>query len=171
MPRKWLRSGRKPPPGPITVVGQHMLAALTRDIERERYLLDHLAGASGGPESAFWLAIAELAARRHFGPDYDVRSVTALAAEARKYAVIGNHELFSLPDIEAVYRSALGEDSIDLSGIKPVVLDKIRGVLVGMVVLLQHWPESEMRDLVIQAEQITLERGWHPPLAADVLGE
>lgn len=169
MPRKWFRSDRKPPSAPVTVIGQLMLAALLGDTGRATFLLDQMNGPAGGPESAFWLAASELAARRYFGTDYDVRDVTALAAEARKHAAMSNLELFSILEIEAVYRSALGEGNIDLSGIKLVGLDKIRNSMAALVILKQGWPESEIRDLVIQAEQITFERGWHPPLAADIL--
>jgi hypothetical protein len=108
--------------------------------------------------------------RRYFSADYDVRTVTELAAEARNVTVTNNLETFSLLEIEAVYRSALGEDNIDLSGIKLVGLDKIRNSMVVLVVLKQAWPESEIRGLIVRAEQITFERGWHLPLAADVLG-
>lgn len=96
--------------------------------------------------------------------------MTELAAEARKVEVKNNLETFSLLEIEAVYRAALGEENIDLSGIKLVNLDKIRNTMIALVILKQGWPESEVRDLVNQAEQIIFERGWHPPLAADVLG-
>jgi hypothetical protein len=109
--------------------------------------------------------------RRYFSADYDVRTVTELAAEARNVTVTNNLETFSLLEIEAVYRSALGEDNIDLTGIKPVGLDKIRNTMIALVILKQGWPESEVRDLVNQAEQIIFERGWHPTLAADVLDE
>lgn len=170
MPRKWLRPDKRRPSVPATVIGQHALAAIVGDTERERYLINYLDGPSGGPESAFWLAAAELAVRHYFGSGYDVRAVTALAAEARRISTMGNMEVFSLLDIEAVYRSALGEDNIDLSGIKLVGLDKIRNSMVVLVVLKQAWPELEIRDLIVQAEQITFERGWHLPLAADVLG-
>lgn len=171
MPRRWLRPDKRRPSGPTTVIGQHALAALVGDTERERYLINYLDGPSGGPESAFWLAAAELVARRYFGSDYDVRAVTALAAEARKISTMGNTEVFSLLEIEAVYRSALGEDNVDLSGIKLVGLDKIRNSMVVLVILKQAWPESDIRDLFVQAEQITFERGWLLPLVADVLDE
>lgn len=168
MPRK-SRSARKPPTAPVTVIGQFMQASLVGDTEPERYLLNHLDGPAGGPESAFWLATAELVARRHFGPDYDVRAVTSLAAEGKRYAAMSELQSFDLLEMEAVYRSALGEANIDLSDIKLVVLDKIRNFMVAFIILKEGWPESEIRDLMVEAERITFERGWHPPLAADVL--
>jgi hypothetical protein len=154
----------------VSVVGQHLLASWLGDRDRERDLIRYLDGDSGGPESAFWLAAAELAARRCFGSEYHVRAVTRLAAEARDLAVAHDLAVFPLLEIEAVYRSALGEDNIDLSGIKPVNLDKIRGGLVAMIAVRQGWPESEVRDLIIEAERITFDCGWQLPLAADVLG-
>lgn len=170
MPRKWFRPDKKPPAGPVTVIGQYMLAIILDDAERAKLLFDQMNGPAGGPESAFWLAAAELVARRYFGADYDVRAVTELAAEARELAVTSNLKVFSLLEIEAVYRSALGEDNVDLSGIKLVNLDKMRNSMIVLVILKQAWPESEIRDLVIQAEQITHDRGWHPPLAANTDG-
>lgn len=146
-----------------------MLAALLGDRDRARHLTRCLDGPSGGPESEFWLVGGELVLRRYFGADYEVRAVTALAHETWKIASIGNVEVFSVLEIEAVYRSVLGEDNIDLTGIKPVGLDKIRSSAIVIVILKQAWPEPEIRDFIVQAEQITFERGQHPLLAADVL--
>jgi hypothetical protein len=171
MPRKWFRSDKKPPTGPVTVIGQYMLAVVLGDTGRAKLLFDQINGPAGGPESAFWLAAAELVAGRYFGSDYDVRAVTELAADARSLAVRQNLAVFSLLEIEAVYRSALGEDHVDVSGIRPVSLDKIRNSMVAFVILKQGWPESEIRDLVIQAEQIAFERGWHPRLAVARRGQ
>lgn len=169
MPRKWFRPGRKSLEAPVTLIGQFWLANFAGDTDRTSYLLNQLSGQAGGPESAFLQAAAELAAPRYFGPDYDVRAVTSLAAESQKYTKMSKLEDLGLLETEAVFRSALGEDNIDLSGIKLVDVDKMRGYLVGLIVLKQGWSETEIRDLMVEAEQLTLERGWHPPLAADVL--
>lgn len=67
MPSKWFRRDKRPPTGPVTVIGQYLLAIFLGDTGRAKLLFDQMTGPAGGPESAFWLAAAELVARRFFG--------------------------------------------------------------------------------------------------------
>lgn len=166
MPRSWFRSRSASPAGPRTLVGLMLQAAMTGDGTRARHLARRLSDGQDGrsdDESAVVEAASELALHQYFGADYDVRSVTALVTEFR--ATKTSVQMPGHLVLEAVIRSDLGDQDVDLSGIAPVDRFGIRGAVAGLISMKAGWTEPEVLDLVLNAERIAAERGWNPPLA------
>lgn len=103
--------------------------------------------------------------RRFFRPDYDVRGVTAALSFMRTATQARNKTPHGQLEMEAVIRSALGETDVDLSGLTPPEVLEIQGAATAYAVLKLALPESEVIQLVAEAERIAIERGWNPPLA------
>lgn len=134
-----------------------------------RELRDDLAGripvGSDGwraDEFAVTEAACELAVRRYFGDDYDVRSVTSFAAGLR--SSWGGTFGLTLVDFEAVIRAALGEDFIDLAGISAGAAGEVHCVAVTRVYQLMEWDEQAVRRVISDAEMVAFRRGWNPAL-------
>jgi len=64
-----------------------------------------------------------------------------------------------------VFRVALGEEDVDLTGITRKDLYTLRTYLIILVALKQAWSEAEIRELIVQAEDAAFDRGAEPPLA------
>jgi hypothetical protein len=145
------------------VVGNWLAAVLQGQHERRDELVTQV---SEGPvrddDLALLKAACELAVREYFGADYDVRAVTAFAAEVRRSQ--GGFGL-GLMEMEAVIRAALGEADVDLSGITPAESGKAGTLAVTHVFQLLEWDESAVNEIVTEAETITFRRGWKPKLA------
>jgi hypothetical protein len=114
-------------------------------------------------EPALVEAVCELSVRQYFGPDYDVRAVTDFVELLR--AATKDNNPFPQLESEAVIRAALGEADIDLSGISRFALLGIRTLAGSLATDRMRFGEAEVDQLISEAEQITFERGWHPPLA------
>jgi hypothetical protein len=101
--------------------------------------------------------------RQYFGPDYDVRAVTDYVATLR--AATRDNGTFPQLETEALIRAALGETDVDVSGISRGARLSIQGPAAVLATDRMGFGEAEMDQLITEAEQITFERGWHPPLA------
>jgi hypothetical protein len=114
-------------------------------------------------EPALVEAVLELSVRQYFGPDYDVRAVTDYVATLR--AATRDNGTFPQLETEALIRAALGETDVDVSGISRGARLSIQGAAAVLATDRMGFGEAEMDQLITEAEQITFERGWRPPLA------
>lgn len=153
--------------GPRTNVGQWLRAALLRQTELRDRLRPKLNGGRktgwNDDEPAVLEAACERAVGRFFGSDYDVRAVTAFAAQLRE-ANAGDPTYDQLK-MEAVIRLALGEPDVDTQGITAGQKFLIRLVVLGGVVAKLGLGEADVDQLITEAERVAIERGWNPPLA------
>jgi hypothetical protein len=163
-----LRTRReKPVPGPSTVVGRWLRAALLDQQELREQLETALN--NGKPtgwnddEPAVVEAACELAVREYFGDDYDVRAVTSLVSGMRSR--IHSNEPPEQLATEAVIRSALAEADVMTGDINPGQKLHIRGLVTIEVRIRLGWDEAAVDRLIVAAERIASERGWNPPLA------
>jgi hypothetical protein len=68
--------------------------------------------------------------------------------------------------MEAVIRSTLGEATVDIEGIRQPLMFEIQIATTGYVAANLSWPEPEIDRVIVDAEQVAIERGWDPQLAA-----
>lgn len=157
-------------PKPRTVVGLWLRAMLMNEVEVRRELARNLNNGQRGwndDEAGLAEAACELAVRRYYGKDHDGRQISDDVSFMREADLTrGKTPPGSQAEMEAVIRSALGEPDIDISGIIPPALLTMRLAAVGWVVLKRQLPESEVIKLIIRAEEVTIGRGWRPPLAS-----
>jgi hypothetical protein len=151
-------------PRPRTVLGRWMCAALLgRRESRDEFAAQINPGKSGwtGDESAVAAAACELALFRYFPPGYDLREVAEFASLVR---AAYPQENLDLMQIEAVIRAALGEADVDVRGIPATTASKVHFMCVLGVMVRLKLDEPDLNRLVIEAEEIAFERGWHPPV-------
>jgi hypothetical protein len=159
-----------PPAQPRTVMGLWLRALLLRDREARKQLSGQLNGGKLGfncDEAAVVRAACELSVRRLWGSDYDVHDISAAVSFLRQADLDKGHAPPSGQlEMEAVIRAALGETEVDLSGITPPVAWGIQIVGTGYAVRVLGLGELQVDQLLVEAERITVEQGWHPPLPA-----
>lgn len=114
-------------------------------------------------EPAVVEAACELAVRRFFPQDYDVRAITAFVSELR--AATGNDPPVEQLKTEAVIRSALGEADVATGDITPGQKYLMRGRVTGLAVGKLGLNEAGIDQLITDAERVAFGRGWRPPLA------
>jgi len=147
---------------PATLVGT-WLAALLCDDRDER---DRLAPRINGPrpgladDMAVVEAASEIALRRYYGVDYDVRDVTPLAELVRD-SETGSRPL-SLMQIEAVIRAALGERDVDLRAVNAAAKFKVQVIATLGASQWLSLEEDATRALVAEAETVARNNGWNP---------
>jgi hypothetical protein len=153
---------------PQTVVGLFLLAAYRREDEERRRLSARLNGGRRGwnlDEPAVVQAVCELAVRRYFGADYDVRQVTSEVTFVREALLARGRTPHGQLEMEAVVRSALGEADVDVSGISPSVAYWIHMEFAALVGARMDISDQTYGELVAEAEQVAFDRGFSPPLA------
>jgi hypothetical protein len=156
---------KKPAAKPRTVVGQWMLAGLLDHREegtRRGKLLNGGVNGWNYDEPAVVEIICEIEARRYFSGHTDIRAITAFVAELRAeiHSVTPPGHL----EMEALVRLALGDPDVDIHGIKHLDIFVTQGVVAGKLSRKLGLSEAEIVQLIVQAEQLAFERGWHPPL-------
>jgi hypothetical protein len=162
--------GKQPPSVyPRTFIGQYLDAMIGGHLERRRQLSEKLGGGKPGwnwDEPAVVQAACELAVRRLWGTNYDVRDVTAAVTfmreaskERRGQAPYGQLEM------EAVIRVALGEIDVDMSGIIPPTAFEIQIAVIAYAAAKLELSDSEVDQVIVEAENIAFDRGFNPPLA------
>jgi len=169
MPRIRFRPGSRPSAKLRTVVGLWLRATLMRESEVRRQLTRELNGGKRGwnyDEPAVVEAACELMVRRFFGTSYDVREITAAVSFLRTADQAKDKTPHGQLEMEAVIRSALGETDVDISGIIPPVLMEIRGAAAAYCSFKLALPESDIVQMIAEAERMAFERGWNPPLAS-----
>lgn len=153
---------------PRTIVGLALRAALLKDFDGARRLNSKLNGGKPGwnqDEPAVVEAACELAARRFFRPDYDVREVTAYVSDMLARVPESKMRAGHL-EIEAVVRAALGDTDVVLDGIRPAPLHNVRHLVTTDIAYRLDLSAPEIDQMLGDAEQIAFGRGWSPPLAA-----
>jgi hypothetical protein len=151
---------------PRTNVGRWMRAILLRQYELRDQLRPTLNNGNNGwndDEPAVFQAASEITLRQYFGTEYDVRAVTDFVAKLQEAAK--NDVQFSRLKTEAVIREALGEADVDTSGIRKGERFNIHLISIAMTRGGIKFTEKEADQLVVEAERIAFDRGWHPPLA------
>jgi hypothetical protein len=152
--------------GPETIAGLHFLATLTGDNEaRERY--GRLAHAAGHDDDAAAVleAAFELAVRRRFKPDCDVREITAFVSGMRTRIPAGAAVTAGLLESEALIRSALGEEFVNVDGIKRNAKLGIWLLVLGFIVRGElKLDAGQIGQLLRDAEQMAFKQGWNPPV-------
>ncbi|HEY1919863.1 MAG TPA: hypothetical protein VGH27_30190 [Streptosporangiaceae bacterium] len=152
---------------PRTCVGQWLRAVLLRQQERGNALRLKLNGGhSTGwneDEPAVAQAASELLLRQFFGSEYDVRAVTQFAGQLRE-ATAGDNAISQLK-AEAVIRSDLGESDVATSDIKRGEEFRIRMAAMALVTRRLETDAATLDPVLVDAERLAFERGWHPPLA------
>lgn len=105
-------------------------------------------------------AASEIALRRYYGVDYDVRDVTPLAELVRD-SETGSRPL-SLMQIEAVIRAALGERDVDLRAVNAAAKFKVQVIATLGASQWLSLEEDATRALVAEAETVARNNGWNP---------
>ena len=142
-----------------------MLAALLgqrEERDRRSRLLNGGVNGWNNDEPAVVEIICEIEARRYFRSHADVRAITAFVAELR--AKIHSVAPPGRLETEALVRLALGDPDVVISGIKRLDVFAIQVAIAGQLSRSLDLSESEIVQLIVQAEQLAVERGWHPPL-------
>src|ERR1700728_132313 len=103
---------------PRTVIGQVVRAVFLRDFALARQLGEKTNGGKDGwnfDEAALMEVTCELVVRRYFPGDVDVRAITAFVSEMRE-KILRNGPAPGQLEVEAVIRTALGEDDFSVRG-------------------------------------------------------
>ncbi|HCU93515.1 MAG TPA: hypothetical protein DHU96_12615 [Actinobacteria bacterium] len=154
---------------PRTVMGLWLRAMLLRQAEVRKKLSPQLNGGKIGfnrDEAGVVQAACELAVRRLWGSDYDVRDVSAAVSFMREANLQQGKEPHGQLEMEAVIRAALGETEVDLSGIPRPLAFEIQIVATGYAARVLALTEPEVDQLLMEAERTAFSRGWNPPSAA-----
>jgi len=151
---------------PRTVIGKWLVAMMLGQREIRKQLSARVNYGRPGwndDEAAVVEAACGLAMRSYFGAEYDVRDVTAYAALLR--GATGENFAGGLMQLEALLRSALGEADVDVADI--AIHARVKGYAVATAVALRKlaFGESQVKDLVTEAEAIASGRGRNPPFA------
>jgi hypothetical protein len=152
---------RQPEQGPATLVGLWLRATvLDRPVLREAILARIYAGEGMcRDEVEFCRAAMELAVRRYFPADYDVRQVSAFVARSGR---IYGPKMPDALEMEALIRACLGEPDVTINDIALGSLLKIGSLVTSRIVRELSLPSHEVDVMLVRAEQIAAERGWHP---------
>jgi hypothetical protein len=154
---------------PRTVVGQFFRALMAGDAPTRRHLSAKLGGGKAGwnyDEPAVIEAACQLAVRRLWGAEYDVRDITAAVTFMREASIERRGKApYGQLEMEAVIRAALGEADVDTSGIIPPIIFEVEIGVTGYAIRKLGLSEHQIDQLIVEAEDIAIERGWNPPLA------
>jgi hypothetical protein len=147
---------------PATLVGIWLAASLRDDRDERDRLAPRLNGSR--PDLADDMAVveaaSEIALRRYFGADYDVRHITDLAELVRDSW--GGRLPLSLMQIEAVMRAALGEHNVDLGGVDAAAKFRVQVLATFGTTQWLSLDEDATRALVAEAETRAINDGWNP---------
>lgn len=114
-------------------------------------------------EPAVLEAACELALRRFFPQDYDIRAITAFVSELR--VATGHDPALEQLKTEAIIRSALGETDVVTGDLTSGQKFQVRIPLITMVTRKLGLDEAAIDQLIADSERAAFARGWHPPLA------
>jgi hypothetical protein len=160
---------RVSPVEPRTVMGLWLRALLLREADVRKRLSAQLAGGKVGfnrDEAGVVQAACELAVRRLWGAEYDVRDITAAVSFVREADIEKGKTPYGQLEMEAVIRSALGEANVDTSGIPRPLAYEIQIVATGYAAAKLSLLEPDVNELISRADQVAFDRGWNPPLVA-----
>jgi hypothetical protein len=154
--------------GPRTHIGRWLRAVVLDGVPEMERLSRHLNGGRPGwnpDEPAVVEAACELAMRQTFGESPNAREITALVAHLRAIPLPAGAVAPGQLEMEAVVRAAMGDRSAIIDDIRPSVLLVIRDRLIVLASGQLGWSESDVDQLIADAEDLALRRGWHPPTA------
>lgn len=155
---------------PRTVMGQWLRAFVLRDANARQQLGRRLNGGKIGfnrDEAGVVQAACELVVRRLWGTEYNVRDITAAVSFMREANLAkGKEPPYGQLEMEAVIRSALGETDVDISGIPRPLAYEVQILTTAYAAAKLSMLEPEIVQLIADAEQIAIGRGWNPPLVA-----
>jgi hypothetical protein len=166
--RRLPAEGQPPAELPRTVVGQFFRAITTGETALRKKLSAKLGGGKPGwnyDEPAVIETACQLAVRRLWGTDYDVRDITAAVTFMRQADQAGGRTPPGQLEMEAIIRGALGEPDVDTSGIIPPIIFEVEIAVTGYAIRKLSLSQTEIDRLIVEAENIAFERGWNPPLA------
>jgi hypothetical protein len=152
-------------PKPRTYIGLFIQASLLRQREERQRLIGKLnAGRPGwnDDEPAVAEAAFELALRRLYPADADVRALTPFVSDLR--ARVSSVASLDQLETEALIRKALGDPDVVTSGISQMNAFNIYGGVTQKIIIDNGFSESEIAELVTNAEILAFKRGWSPPL-------
>ena len=107
-------------------------------------------------------AACEIAVRRYFRRDADVREITAFVSEFR--ARIHSTKPPGQLEAEALVRMALGDPDVVVDDISFTDTFNTQAGVTLLVILKLGLDSPEVRQLVIDGERLAFRRGWNPPL-------
>jgi hypothetical protein len=145
-------------------------AFLLRDDELRKQLTGQLNGGKKGwsrDEAGVMQAVCVLAVDAYFGYDYDARSITEVASRIRLAERYGGRTPHAQLEIEAVIRHALGEKDVEISGITADVAYEVQGAFTAATAWESGFTESQIDELVIEAERMAFAHGWNPHCLAN----
>jgi hypothetical protein len=161
--KSWSESRAKP----RTNVGLWLQAGFMRqDARRDqlRFALNRGKPGWNDDEPAVVEAVFEVVMRRLFGSGYDLQGVTDFVDKVQ--AVVEGQPHVDQLKAETLIRSALGEVTIDRSGISSGERYILQGVLAGSgVFVMGVVEEAAVNEIIAEGELVAFERGWKPPLA------
>jgi hypothetical protein len=161
-----IRSRSKIPVGPRTCIGQWMQAVML-DRQEERRRLAKMTN-NGKPgwnrdEPAVVEIAFQLVVRRLFDEPVDVRQITALVRDMRSriHSTAPPDQL----EAEALIRASLGDQDVVVGDISSGKKLLVHITVLGYAVRNLALGEDDIRQLILESEQLAFERGWKPPLA------
>jgi hypothetical protein len=164
------RLERAPAARPDTVMGLYLRAVIMRDdagiIDRLGRRLNNGQSGWNRDEAGVMQAACDLAARRYFGPGYDIREVSDVVSFMRSANLAGGKTPHGQLETEAVIRHALGETDVDVKGINAQVAFEVQIEVTAFIVWKSKFTEPQVDELITEAERLARKRGWDPPIPA-----
>jgi len=154
---------------PRTVMGLWLRALIMRDTALIEELGRQLNGGRSGwndDEAGVIQAACDLAVRSYFRPGYDIRAIIEVVSFIREADQSGGRVPHGQPEMVAVIRHALGETNVDVRGINAQVAFEVQIAVTGFIAWKSDSTEQQVHELITEAEQLALSRGWDPPMAA-----
>jgi hypothetical protein len=105
-----------------------------------------------------------MAVQRLFRTDADVRNISAYVADLRRRISAGTPP--GRLEAEALIRAALGDQDVVINGISTLDGFTAQAAVFVDIALRLRLDETAIDQLIVRAENIAVERGWHPPVAA-----
>jgi hypothetical protein len=157
---------------PRTLVGQWLLAGILdqRDLrDRLGKALNRGQRGWNNDEPAVVEAVCQIASRMLFPTGADGGQVAAFAIRMRE--LIPARDPHASPagqeETEAVIHAALEDAGGDLSRFRKSAVFQARGAVIAAACSKLGLTDEAITQMIVDGEQIALQRGWHPPLRND----
>lgn len=151
-------------------MGLYLRAVIMRDdagvLDRLRRQLNNGQRGWNRDEAGVVQAACDVAVRRYFQPEYDIREVTEIVSFMRNANLDDGRTPHGQLEMEAVIRHALGETDVDVKGINAQVAFEVQGEVTAVIAWRSKFTEPQVSELIVEAEQLARARGWNPPMAA-----
>jgi hypothetical protein len=107
-------------------------------------------------------AASEIAVRRVFSPQDDVRKISRFVADLRER--FGSRSPGAL-EIEALIRAGLGETNLEVEDISILTVLAASTLVASLIAYQLGLTDLQVDELVAAAESSAAERGWQPTRA------